>query len=42
MSRSRRHTPITGLTTSESATRDKGLAHRRHAVVEGDNLAVLP
>jgi hypothetical protein len=29
MSRSRRKTPITGITTSESDTRDKVLAHRR-------------
>lgn len=29
MSRSRRHTPVTGITTSESDTRDKVLAHRR-------------
>jgi hypothetical protein len=28
MSRSRRHTPITGITKSESDTRDKVLAHR--------------
>jgi hypothetical protein len=29
MSRSRRQTPITGITTSESDTRDQVLAHRR-------------
>jgi hypothetical protein len=29
MSRSRRHTPITGITKSKSDTRDKVLAHRR-------------
>jgi len=29
MSRSRRRTPITGITESESDTRDKVLAHRR-------------
>jgi hypothetical protein len=29
MSRSRRHTPVTGITKSESDTRDKVLAHRR-------------
>jgi hypothetical protein len=29
MSRSRRHTPITEITKSESDTRDKVLAHRR-------------
>jgi hypothetical protein len=29
MSRSRRHTPITGITKAESDTRDKVLAHRR-------------
>ena len=28
--RSRRHTPITGITKAESDTRDKVLAHRRH------------
>jgi hypothetical protein len=29
MSRSRRHTPITGITKAESDTRDQVLAHRR-------------
>jgi hypothetical protein len=29
MSRSRRHTPVTGITKSESDKRDKVLAHRR-------------
>ena len=29
MSRSRRYIPVTGVTTSESDTRDKVLAHRR-------------
>jgi len=29
MSRSRRHTPIAGVTKSKSDTRDKVLAHRR-------------
>jgi hypothetical protein len=29
MSRSRRHTPIMGITKSKSDTRDKVLAHRR-------------
>jgi hypothetical protein len=29
MSRSRRQTPMTGITTSESDTRDQVLAHRR-------------
>ena len=28
MNRSRRHTPITGITKAESDTRDKVLAHR--------------
>jgi hypothetical protein len=29
MSRSRRHTPITGITTAKSEKRDKVMAHRR-------------
>jgi len=42
MSRSRKSTPITGITCAESEKRDKQLAHRRHrravnvAVVTGE------
>ena len=42
MSRSRRHTPIAGITTADSEARDKALHHRRrrrvarHHIARGD------